>query len=461
VGTRDALNGLTIKAAVILGFSITLGVWLVSGYRSAQRMAAVQQDAQQVSARYMHAQELLSTVRAHVLLASAYVRDALLDPSASNAHIYRDQIEGAYTLIRNALAQYSPPPDSALTAERLNGLRLEIEAYYALITEVLDRELVTPGGDVRAVLQTRLVPRRDVVIRVSEEVHALNRVAFIEQQRDMAEIYASMQRRIWNQLGVALAISLAIALVSSAYASRLEQRLRRQVRKDAEAARELQRLSAQVITAQERERRIIARELHDEVGQALSAIKMELSVAARAIESGSSVALKLLPARAITEGALQSVRDLSRLLHPAILDDLGLPAAIDAYLKESGERYGLCAEAAHAGMDGRLPPEVEAAAYRIVQEGVTNVGKHAGATTCRVQLTYAADRLTITIDDDGSGFDPGEVGGAAGGRGLGLISIRERAANLGGTFQIDSRRGAGTRLVIELPAARRFQEEVL
>jgi signal transduction histidine kinase len=461
VGKQRALNGLTIKAAVILGFSITLSVWLITGYRSAQRMAAVEHEAQQVSARYMRAQELLSTVRAQALLASAYIRDALLDPEPSNARTYRAQVDDAYAVIRDALGQYSPLSESPATAERLNGLRREIEAYYATITDVLDHDLVTAGRDVGTVLRTRLGPRRDLVISVSDEVHALNRVAFIQQQRDMASIYASMQRRIWSQLGLALTVSLAVGLVSSVYASRLEQRLRRQMQKEAETATELQRLSSQVITAQERERRIIARELHDDIGQALSAIKMELSIALRAIDSGAPAALKLLPARTITDNALQTVRDLSRLLHPAILDDLGLPAAIDAYLKESGDRYGLWATAAHQGLDGRLSPEVEAAAYRIVQEGVTNTGKHAHAKTCSVHLTYAADRLTITLDDDGIGFDPGEVVAAAGGRGLGLVSMRERAANLGGTFQVESRRGAGTRLVVELPAERRAREEVL
>jgi signal transduction histidine kinase len=458
VGKHGALNGLTIKAAVILGFSVTLGVWLVTGYRAAQRMAAVQQEAQQVSARYMRAQELLSTVRAHVLLASVHVRDALLDPNVSNAANYRTQVEDAYKVIHAALNEYSPLSESPLTAERLNGLRQEIEAYYATITDVLEHDLLTPGRDVRAVLRTRLTPRRDLVIRVSEEVHALNRVAFIAQQREMAAIYAAMQRRIWSQLGLALTIGLGIALVSSIYASRLEQRLRRQMQKEAETTSELQRLSAQVITAQERERRIIARELHDDIGQALSAIKVELALAERAIDSGMPAALTLLPARTITDNAVQTVRDLSRLLHPAILDDLGLPAAIDAYLKESGLRYGVWATASHESMDGRLPPEVEAAAYRIVQEGVTNVGKHAHATTCRIQLKHVADRLTITLDDDGIGFDPSEVVGA-GGPGLGLISMRERAVTLGGTFQVDSRRGAGTRLVVELPAERRIQEE--
>jgi signal transduction histidine kinase len=460
VAEHAALRGLTIKAVVVLGFSIILGVWLVAGYRSAQRMAAVQEEAQQVSARYARAQDLLSTVRAQVLLASVYIRDALLDPAPSPGGDYRNQIEAAYEVIRRALDQYSPLVDSPVTAERPEGLRREIEIYHSTILDVL-REDATPGRDVRAILRTQLAPQRDVVIRVSEEVQALNRMAFIEQQRDMAAIYASMQRRVWGQLGLALAISLGIALVASGYASRLERRIRGQMRKDAETSDELQRLSSQVISAQERERRLIARELHDAVGQALSAIKMELSIAERAIDSGAPAALQLLPARTITDTALQTVRDLSRLLHPAILDDLGLPDALDAYLKKMDGRNGLRIVVSLDGMDGRLPPDVESAAYRIIQEGMTNVSRHAHATTCHVNLRYADGILAILLYDDGIGFEPNEAVGSSSGRGLGLISMRERAANLGGRFYVESRRGAGTRLAIMLPAERRVQEEVV
>ena len=455
------LRGLTIKAVVALGFAITLGVWLVAGYRSAQRMAAVQEEAQQISARYAHAQDLLSTVRVQVLLASVYSRDALLDPARSASRDYQIQIDSAYGVIRRALGQYTPLLDSPVIAERLQGLHRELEIYHATILDVLREDAATPGRDVRAILGTRLVPRRDVVIRVSEEVQALNRVAFIEQQRDMAAIYASMQRRVWGQLGLALAISLAIALVSSGYASRLEQRIRGQMRKEAETSDELQRLSSQVIGAQERERRLIARELHDEVGQALSAIKMELSLAERAIDSGAPAALQLIPARTITDAALQTVRDLSRLLHPAILDDLGLPVAIDAYLKMMDGRNGLRVAVSCDGMDGRLPPDVEAAAYRIIQEGVTNVSRHARATTCRVNLLYADGILAVSVSDDGIGFEPNETVGSRSDRGLGLIIMRERAANLGGRFHVESRRGAGTCLTIMLPAERWVEEEVV
>src|SRR6185295_5799851 len=140
---------------------------------------------------------------------------------------------------------------------------------------------------------------------------------------------------------LALAASFGIALFATRYASRLEDRLRQQMAKDEESARTLQRLSSQLINAQEEERRSIARELHDEVGQVLTAIKVELAVAQRAIESTGGDAAALQDARTITDGALHAVRDLSRLLHPAMLDDLGLAATVDWYLKGFGKRHGV------------------------------------------------------------------------------------------------------------------------
>jgi signal transduction histidine kinase len=224
-------------------------------------------------------------------------------------------------------------------------------------------------------------------------------------------------------------------------------------------ARDLQRLSSQIIRAQEDERRTIARELHDEVGQVLTAIKMELATAERAIAGGSPAADVLLPARTIADGALQTIRDLSRLLHPTILDDLGLPAAVELYLKEFGTRNGLTVTFTHEGMGDRLGAETEAAAYRIVQEAITNVLKHARASACIVQLQRLPNTLLIMVEDNGVGFDPQEAGREGAPDGLGLISIRERVGHLRGTLRIESAPGRGTRLTAVLATPPRPDEE--
>lgn len=282
-------------------------------------------------------------------------------------------------------------------------------------------------------------------------------MAFVQQQREIADVYSVSQRRLWESLGLALAASCGIALLAALYAGRLEKRVRQQRLQDAQSARELQHLSAKLITAQEEERRGIARELHDEVGQVLTAIKVELAVAQRAIEASGGDGRVLHDARSVTEGALATVRDLSHLLHPALLDDLGLPAAVEWYMKGFSKRYDIRGEVLHDDLTERLASEIEASVYRIVQEALTNVAKHARATTCRVYLQRLTNTVLITIEDNGVGFDQTHVERASASEGLGLIGIRERATQLRGTVRLESAPGKGTRLTVELPARPRVQ----
>jgi two-component system sensor histidine kinase UhpB len=144
----------------------------------------------------------------------------------------------------------------------------------------------------------------------------------------------------------------------------------------------------------------------------------------------------------LADGALQTIRDVSHLLHPAVLDDLGLPAAIDWYLQGFGRRHGIHVELHHDMSNQRLPGEVETNAYRVVQESLTNVAKHANATSCRIVLSHDARERRITIEDDGKGFDAASRRGT----GLGLIGIRERIAQLGGHLAIDGFPGQGTKV---------------
>jgi signal transduction histidine kinase len=244
-------------------------------------------------------------------------------------------------------------------------------------------------------------------------------------------------------------------MLATLYAGRLEDRIRRQRARDVENSRDLQLLSAKLLNAQEEERRSIARELHDEVGQALTAIKVELAIAQRALDGVGGAPNALDDVRSIADGLLHTVRDLSHLLHPALLDDLGLAAATEWYLKGFAKRHGVRADLLQDRMDERLAPETEAAVYRIIQEGLTNVAKHAKATRCRVYLQRLPNTLLVTIEDDGTGFDPADTRSPDGTHGLGLVGIRERAAQLRGTVRLESRHGKGTRLTVEVPAKTR------
>jgi signal transduction histidine kinase len=452
VRLRERSEGVTIRAALFLAFSLMLGLWLFSGYYFSTRVSEMEREATMINSRYMNAQELLSTVRAQMLLASVLVRDALLDPNPGSTADYRRQLDETFTSVTDALSRYVPVLEPSAEVEHVNRLRREIDEFHETLTDVLSSDSTRWPSEARVLLRSRIVPRREGVLRVSDEVQTLNRNAFVQQQAATSAAYAETQRRIWRQLGLALAASFAIGLFALRFVVRLEDRLRLQLAANAETSRDLQRLSAQLISAQEEERRLIARELHDEVGQVLTAIKVELMLAERQIQVTGGPPALLSTARSIAERALHTVRNLSHLLHPAVLDDLGLPAAVDAYLKEAGARHDIRIDLLQDGMDDRLSPDVEATAYRVIQEALTNVIKHARAETCRVYLQRLVNTVLVTIEDDGVGFDAAAVQQAGARAGLGLVGIRERVAQARGTLRLESAPGKGTRLTIELPA---------
>jgi signal transduction histidine kinase len=444
-------QGLTVKTVLMLGFGMTAALWLFAGLQFADRLRTAQRDAGTVNERYMRAQELLSSVRAQVLLGSMYVRDALLDPDPASAAGYRQQLEDSYRTAELALGRYVPVLDSPTVRSRVAALRREIEDFRRTSIDVLTGDRSRWSTQAGVVLASDIGPRRDAVVRVSDEIQEVNRTAFVQQQAELAALYAAAQRRVWMRLSLALGVSLLIAIAATFYVVRLERDLQRGRTKQLDTTEELQRLSARLVSAQEDERRTIARELHDEIGQELTAIKVELSLAQRAIEAAGGSRQILDDAQAIADGALNTVRDLSHLLHPSLLDDLGLPATVDWYITGLSRRHGLRIDLVQEGMDIRLSRDVESTAFRIVQEALANVVKHAKASSCYVYLGFHDDVLRVVVQDDGCGFDLASRNRAAGRRGLGLIGIRERAAYLGGTARVESTPGQGTRLTAEVP----------
>ena len=414
-------------------------------------MAELEARASTINSRYTTAQDRLTTVRNQVLMGSVFVRDALLDPNPAHAADYRRELEDAYRAADEALQQYQPVSDARAEADRIARLRNDIGEFRRTLLDVLATDSRSWTADAPVLLRERIMPKRQGVMRVSEEVQALNRHAFVEQHGAIRAVYRATQRRLWESFGLSVVASLGIALLAVMYVGRLEQRIQRQRDAEIAASETLQQLSTRLLSAQEDERRTIARELHDEVGQVLTAIKVELSLAERAIEAGAPPNL-LEEARLLTDGALHSVRDLSHLLHPSLLDDLGLPAAVEWYATGFARRHRIAMTVHHDGMAERLVPEVEGSIYRIVQEALTNVARHSGARTCTVDLCRDGAWLAVTVADDGVGINLASSKAPSEKRGLGLLGIAERVAALGGTVDVNSAPGAGTRVIARVPA---------
>ena len=214
-------------------------------------------------------------------------------------------------------------------------------------------------------------------------------------------------------------------------------------------SRQIQVMSAQVLSAQEEERRRIARELHDETSQALNALLLSIEMAQDTVTDEDCEATSRLEAsKQLTVQTLDAIHNLAFDLRPTMLDDLGLEPSLRWYAKRQAETYGLQIMVEIDGLDERLPSPTEVALFRIVQEALTNVAKHAGASLARVRLRRAAGRLELLVHDNGRGFDPDQVQHDR----LGLFGIQERVALLGGSFNVDTKRGRGTELQVTVPA---------
>ena len=217
---------------------------------------------------------------------------------------------------------------------------------------------------------------------------------------------------------------------------------------------DLHRLSARLIGAQEAERGRISRELHDEIGQALTAMSIDLAqIDARLPpEADSELGERLRETRSLVDETSERVSQLSLDLRPGALDDLGLVPALRWYVSRYIKRLGIEVDLVATGLEGRLAPEVETTVYRVAQEALTNVARHAHATRVCLRLERRASSICAVIQDDGQGFAVEEdAGQTRPERGAGLLGIRERVALLGGSFHIESRPGEGTRLSIEIP----------
>jgi signal transduction histidine kinase len=214
-----------------------------------------------------------------------------------------------------------------------------------------------------------------------------------------------------------------------------------------EYAERLKFLSRRLMEVQEMERRNIARELHDEIGQVLTGLKLTLELGTR--RAPEDVGSSLSQARMLVNELMARARKLSLDLRPAMLDDLGLLPALLWHIEHYTAQTQVRVNFKHSGLEGcRFAPEVETAAYRIVQEALTNVARHANVPEATVRLWTHQQTLFIEVADSGSGFDPESALAAS--DTSGFAGMRERAILLGGQLTADSRFGVGTRLLAEL-----------
>ncbi len=240
-----------------------------------------------------------------------------------------------------------------------------------------------------------------------------------------------------------VATSVALAI----HSARLKQELD-------ENSSQLQLLSTRLMTAQETERKWLSHELHDEMGQTLTAIALNLATIEKNLPPSASDHLRsqLNEANVFVGTLTDQVRSLSLELRPTMLHDLGLKSTLRWYIGNYVRRQDKEVVLEVADLPDELPEEVEITAYRIVQEAFTNISRHAGANSVKLRVIRCDGYIQIDIEDDGCGFDPSSIAaGELSGSGIGLLMMRERVSTLGGRLQISSQPGLGTRITADIP----------
>jgi len=444
-----------IRGAMVAGLLVLLALWVGTGYELLRNLTEGERRVNQMHAAFVRGADTLTAIRTSVLVGSIYLRDALVDTTGSRAY-YIDELRTIRRDIEQKVDGLARDPMLPIDPAELQPLRASLATYWETLDVFLGPNAPTNFVQGTGVLRREVVPARTNVMSVVDRLTDLQRAAQRQREAEIAALYADVRLR-FVEIGVAtLLIGLAVSGFVLVRVSRLERELEQRRAAEAHTRRDLERLSARLVDAQEQERRALARELHDEVGQALTALKMEVGVALRAASADPRIREPLEEARAIAETTLQGVRDLSQLLHPSILDDFGLPETLDAYVRSFSKRTDIRTTLRIEGLEDRLPAGVEIAAYRIVQEALTNVARHSRAATCDVNVSRAREALHVIVEDDGAGImGAGETPMS---RGLGVIGMRERAQSMAGTFAIERRDDGGTRLRVMIPLAHHSRE---
>lgn len=431
--------------ALALGALVLLIVG--AGYATRQKVEEIYVRMAVLNDEYREGERSLQEVRGGIRVSSVLLRDFLLDPSREHAEVYRAELRELRTSAADELTRLedffaaSPLP-------QLADLRREVNAYWESFAPVFTWTLEEKRARSSTFLRRQVMPRRDAALALADQIGQFHDEAVRRQQQGLAASEQELKRFVLQTMLTSASLGVLIAIVSIGRLSQLERRADAHRRASEKAEAELRRLSHQLVHLQEEERRAISRELHDEVGQILTGLRIELSrLGSLSDRSAPEFEAKLAQLTHTLETTVQSVRDLAMGLRPSMLDDIGLGPAVKWQAREFSRRNDIPVSVTIQVAEGSLPDDYRTAIYRIVQEALTNCARHARASAVRILLAVRHDHLALEVHDDGTGLP---VSGSQA-QGLGLLGMSERARELGGTLDVSSTPGTGTTVTVTLP----------
>jgi signal transduction histidine kinase len=429
-----------------LGFGSLLAIMALAGFDGMRTLGQISRTSNRIREQFLATNHILNHIQSQLYISATYVRDYLLDPDPAGAEARRADLEHVRREMDSAVESYGRQPE-AIQAQHYAELTVAVSQYWAVLDPILKWDAARRRAQGYGFLRDQVFPRRSAMLELADRIQAINEQQLDAGNQRLDRLLGNVQDRLLATLVAALLLGAGMAAFSTTKILRLEARAAAQYQEVTTARGQLKELSDRLVQIQESERRTLSRELHDEVGQSLATVLVELrnlssELGTRLSDRASS---HLAAMKSLLENSVRVVRNMALLLRPSMLDDLGLVPALRWQAREMSKRTPMdVGVSAELGPD-ELPDAYRTCVYRVVQEALSNCARHAQAKVVRIRVQQEPSRLLLSIQDDGQGFDVTQT------KGLGLLGIQERVVSLGGEYRISSEPGNGTIISIKLP----------
>lgn len=431
-----------------LGLGALLLLVALSVTTASRRAQDIQAQLDRLNAHHSEVDAKLRRLRSDVHLSGIFIRDYLLDTDNERAPEYRQQLAAFRRTTTTTLDELGAiARKDGRDDERIASLAEKLDDYWTAFEPLFDWTLVQKILRSARFLRTEVLPRREAVLGIAREIEELNNANLAAQRAEVRRRQVAFRDDLHALLWQSVLFGLVVALVVTVRLKVLEARSEQQRAVTEEAERQMRSLSQQLVATQEEERKNLSRELHDHVGQMLTALRLELGRLERVgTQDGSRVSAAVAECRHLIDEIFHTVRDLSMGLRPSMLDDFGLTPALEWHARDFSTRSGIPVDLSVDGALEMLPDRHRTCVYRVVQEALTNCARHARAHRIAVGVSARDGGLDLFVRDDGVGFEPGRRPD-----GLGLRGMEERVRELHGTMAISTEPGGGTSILIHIP----------
>jgi signal transduction histidine kinase len=420
---------------------------VVSVLTASQKAQDIYTQLDDLNQEYHLVEAKLRRLRSDVHLSGIFVRDYLLDTARERAPEYRSRLaEFRHTNMVTFGELRMLTQKRGGNEARLASLEAKLEEYWQTLDPLFDWTNTEKLHFSAGFLKREVIPRRDAVMTIAEEIEELNNTSLAAQRAEVTEKHTAFRSDLYKLLWRSLLLGIIVAITAVIRLRVLERRADEQRFIAEEAERQMRQLSHQIVAAQEEERKKLSRELHDHVGQVLTALRMELGRIDRLRPPEERLAHAVAECRQLVDNMVRTVRDLALGLRPSMLDDIGLQAALEWHVRDFTRRYDVPVELHVSGDLDNLPDQYRTCVYRVIQEALTNCVRHASAGRIAVRVTGTSQNLEVAVTDNGVGLEPRRRRA-----GLGLRGIEERVRDLRGTMLIQSAADRGTTVMIRLP----------